>query len=87
MASLKGMPSATVTSVSGNSAPVSGELYRHLASVHGAVSRVASITEASANPTTADIAPGDGSLWKNTTSGQLRLWANDGGTLKSVLLS
>ena len=40
-----------------------------------------------ADPTTSDIAVGTGKLWKNTTSGQLKLWANDGGTMKSVLLT
>lgn len=46
-----------------------------------------SFKSASADPTTTDITAGNAMLWKNTTSGELRLWANDGGTLKSVLLS
>lgn len=44
-------------------------------------------TSSTVDPTATDVAAGTGKLWKNTTSGQLRLWANDGGTLKSVLLT
>lgn len=40
-----------------------------------------------ANPTTDDIPSGTAALWKNATSGEVRLWYNDGGVLKSVLLS
>ncbi len=87
MPSLKGMPGPSIAGLSGDTQPVSAELYKHISGVHAATSRVASIREAAANPTTTDIAPGDAHLWKNTTSGQLRLWANDGGTLKSVLFS
>jgi len=39
------------------------------------------------DPTTTDIPTGYTMLVKNTTSGTLKLWANDGGTLKSVTLS
>ena len=41
----------------------------------------------SADPTTSDIPSGRTRMVKNTTSGALKLWANDGGTLKSVTLS
>lgn len=51
-----------------------------------AVGNLVTITS-TVDPTTSDIASGNGKLWKNTTSGQLKLWANDGGTMKSVLLS
>lgn len=40
-----------------------------------------------ANPTTSDITSGLVRVVKNSTNGELRLWANDGGTMKSVLLS
>ena len=40
-----------------------------------------------ADPTTTDIPASVATLWKNTTTGELRLWANDGGTMKSVLLT
>jgi hypothetical protein len=41
----------------------------------------------SANPTASNIAAGTWAVYKNTTSGEVRLWANDGGVLRSVLLS
>lgn len=40
-----------------------------------------------ADPTTLDLSAGQSRLIKNTTSGSLRLWANDGGTIKSVPLT
>lgn len=39
------------------------------------------------SPTTSDIASGTWAIYKDTSGGTVRLWANDGGTLKSVLLS
>lgn len=42
---------------------------------------------AAANPTTSDIAAGTWRLQKNTTSGVLSVWANDGGVMKSVALT
>lgn len=39
------------------------------------------------DPTSSDIDAGYSKLYKNTTSGLIKLWANDGGTLVSVLLS
>lgn len=44
-------------------------------------------TSLSANPTTLDLPSGAGQLYKNTTSGEVRMWFNDGGSMKSVLLS
>ncbi len=41
----------------------------------------------SANPSTVDLTAGQSRLVKNTTSGVLSLWANDGGTMKSVALT
>jgi hypothetical protein len=38
------------------------------------------------DPGTAGVPSGSWSIWKNTTSGQVRLWANDGGVMKSVQL-
>jgi hypothetical protein len=40
-----------------------------------------------ADPSTVDVTTGLARLVKNSTSGELRYWANDGGTMKSVLLS
>ena len=41
----------------------------------------------SADPTTSDIAAGTFALVKNTTGGGVKLWFNDGGTMKSVALT
>ena len=43
-------------------------------------------TSLSSDPTTLDLVSGSASIYKNTTSGALKLWANDGGTMKSVTL-
>lgn len=42
---------------------------------------------AAADPTTSTIGAGEWAIYKNTTSGDVKLWVNDGGTLKSVLIS
>lgn len=38
-------------------------------------------------PTTADIAAGSWAMYKDTTSGDIRVWTNDGGTMKSTPLA
>jgi hypothetical protein len=45
------------------------------------------ITMSTVDPAASDIPPGEFRIWKNTTSGALRLWANDGGTLRSTTLT
>ena len=45
------------------------------------------MVSAAADPTNTDIAASKAELWKNTTSGLVKLWVNDGGTMKSVLLT
>jgi hypothetical protein len=39
-----------------------------------------------ANPTTTDLNAGRAGVWKNSTTGVVSLWYNDGGTMKSVVL-
>lgn len=39
------------------------------------------------DPVVADITASYAKLYKNTTSGDVKLWVNDGGTLKSVTLT
>ena len=39
------------------------------------------------DPTSTDITDGCFSVWKNSGTGTIKLWANDGGTMKSVALS
>lgn len=41
----------------------------------------------STDPGVAGVPTGTWSVWKNTTSGNVRLWVNDGGVMKSVLIS
>ena len=40
-----------------------------------------------ADPTSTDITSGCFSVWKNSGTGTIKLWANDGGTMKSVALA
>lgn len=39
------------------------------------------------DPTTTDISSGHWAMFKNTSTGALKLWANDSGTMKSVTLT
>jgi hypothetical protein len=39
------------------------------------------------DPTSSDITAGYFSVWKNSGTGTIKLWANDGGTMKSVALA
>lgn len=41
----------------------------------------------STDPGAAGVPSGTWSVWKNTTSGLVKVWANDNGTLKSVTLT
>ena len=45
------------------------------------------ITTSAVDPAASDIPPGEFRIWKNTTNGTLRLWANDGGALRSTPLT
>ena len=49
--------------------------------------RIAGFISQATNPTTTDIPVGQWALYKNTATNTLKLWANDGGTLKSVTLT
>jgi hypothetical protein len=61
--------------------------YHLSATEAGRVSATMTITSSAVNPTTTDIPSNTWALYKNTSSGALKLWANDGGTLKSVTLT
>ena len=50
-------------------------------------SRVAGFISKAGAPTTADIAAGQWALYKDTSGGSLKLYANDGGIIKSVTLT
>lgn len=66
------------------------ELYNYIKSLdnmsNGLQNRL-TMQSSTVNPTTSNIADTDCQIWKNTTSGEVRLWVNDGGTLKSVQLT
>ena len=50
--------------------------------------RVTQITKTKAGvPTTGDIAAGNWAIYKDTSGGTIKLYANDGGTIKSVALT
>jgi hypothetical protein len=60
----------------------------HLSSTEQArVTATVAINSQTTDPTTAQIPAGNWALYKNTTSGALKLWANDGGTMKTVTLA
>lgn len=46
-----------------------------------------SFFSSASDPTTSNITSGAFAVWKNTGSGTVKLWVNDGGTMKSVALS
>lgn len=42
---------------------------------------------APSDPGTANVPNGSYAIWKNTTSGVVKLWVNDNGTMKSVTIT
>lgn len=48
---------------------------------------VTDIYQSAVDPTTTDIPDGTSTVWKNTTSGVVKLWANNGGALIGVALA
>ena len=51
------------------------------------VSATVAITSKAGTPTTTDIPSGNWAIYKDTSGGTLKLYANDGGTIKSVTLT
>jgi len=49
--------------------------------------RAINVLSLATDPTTVNIGASEWAIYKNTTSGDVRLWANDAGTMKSVLLT
>ena len=49
--------------------------------------RVTGILSLAADPSTSEISASEWAIYKNTTSGDVRLWVNDAGTMKSILLT
>ena len=58
-------------------------------SIGTGTSRTCEITfyTSASDPTSSDITSGYFSVWKNSGTGTIKLWANDGGTMKSVALA
>lgn len=55
--------------------------------LYNQVKGVSTIVRQASDPTVAQIDKNEWLVVKNTTSGALKLWANDNGTLKSVTLT
>lgn len=53
----------------------------------GTIGQFLTATSQASDPVAANITAGTAKLYKNTTSGLVKLWYNDGGTLKSVTLT
>jgi len=62
------------------------EYYHLTATEHTNLQTNLMISQA-ADPTTAQLTASRWRIYKNTTSGLVKLWVNDGGTLKSVTLT
>ena len=78
IADLQAKSHSLLTSILGNGA-------YHLSATEQA--RVAGFITKAGVPTTSDIAAGQWAIYKDTSGGTLKLYANDGGTLKSVALT
>lgn len=87
MASPGPLPGAETAALSGGNQPLSALYYVFLRLlVDALVSRTTVVTSTTA-PTTSDIPTGETRVWANTGAGTVRLYANNGGTLVSVLMS
>lgn len=66
-----------------------GQYYHLTAAEYGDITYLGNLklNSKSSDPTTTDIPAGYSKLYKNTTSSAVKLWVNDGGTLKSVTLT
>ena len=49
--------------------------------------RVSGVISKAGDPNTTDIAAGTWALYKNTSTGAIRLWTNDAGVMKGVTLT
>lgn len=59
--------------------------YNHLTNTQ--FTRATTVIQSTTDPTTAVIGTNQWAIYKNTTNGQVRLWANDNGTMRSVQLT
>ena len=58
-----------------------------ITALQGSLTAIQNIRSKAGDPTASDLPAGQVGAWKNTTSGTVKLWANDGGTLKSTTLA
>ena len=64
---------------------VQGTGQYHLSATEQA--RVSGVISKAGDPTTSDITAGTWALYKNTSTGTIRLWTNDAGAMKGVTLT
>jgi hypothetical protein len=66
-----------------------GEYYHLTAAEHATLTTTGILTlySKAGDPTTADVTASTAKLYKNTSSGAVKLWVNDAGTMKSVALT
>lgn len=64
-----------------------GEHYHLTAAEHAAFVTPQTFISQAADPTTVQLPSTRWNMYKNTTTGLVKIWANDGGTLKSILLT
>jgi len=64
-----------------------GGNYYHLSLSQLSIVGSLTLNSKSTDPTTSDVAASTAMLYKNTTSSTVKLWVNDGGTMKSVTLT
>ncbi|MGO4741099.1 hypothetical protein AB4099_31555 [Bosea sp. 2KB_26] len=86
----KGLPGSDTPVLQPGTAVLNPLYFIFLAALLAALNdRIAatSLTTSPGAPGAADIPSGDIRIWKNTGAGTVRLYVNDGGTLKSVLLN
>lgn len=58
-----------------------------IVTLQGDMTAISTMGSMAGDPTASELAAGKVRVWKNTTSGAVKLWANDGGTLKSIALT
>lgn len=67
---------------------VAGTGSSHLSTTEAArVTATMTMNSSASDPTTATITASNWAIYKNTTSGLVKLWVNDAGTMKSVLIA
>lgn len=86
-ANITDIPNRAHNNLQGHQGGTTNEFYHLTQAQHTNVSTYTlEFSSSTADLTTGDLAAGKVRLHKNTTSGDLKLVANDGGTIKSVLL-